>query len=542
MKRIAKTMPVSINKGQPQHTFQTTHIPILTPMNNLNPDKDPLIELDFEMKCDSTKYNTRLHVKNNIIEHTPPLPSPNDISFQNIFDRKIKACLQTCNFGYADAEASVKEKETLLNHFLTFFESSKNAKSLSVQNVTKLLEMIKVNIVRKIDCIERIAFISEDNPNVAVREWPHLQIIYRILQLILKYYYSYIQPEFAVSIVSALNSTDEKERFQVKEFLINYCNKNPESQSFVLIPLLKSLVDYGNNLTPPFGIASTLELIKTLTQNLGGDISFLIFSNYILPLLKTPQLSFFYKEMVTTIQFFMCCEQRNVTLVIDYLLKYFPYTIMIKQVYFLNLLTETIPKLSQRDFSSRINKIFAIYSRCSKSPSSKIADTALNLWQSLEMQAIIKLFAVKIFPIALPPLFYIVQEHWCQSVRQNAQKAIDFANKTDKKIVLDIQSKSRNGSIYSNIESEESKTWAKLAELASARDKSFNAQKIINAFNEMVFPEKSKQKTKSSIFNNVKNGWSISSSLSITKKPKQFEHQLTKNPSAIIIQPKLCYK
>lgn len=538
MKRIAKTMPVSINKGQP-HAFQTTHIPTLAPMNNSNSDKEPLIELEFEMKCDSMKFNNRLHVKNNIIEHTPPLPSPNDISFQNIFDRKIKACLQTCNFGYADAEASVKAKETLLNHFLTFLESSKTSKSLSAQNVSKLLEMIKVNIVRKIDGIERIVFISEDNPNVTVREWPHLQIIYRILQLVLKYYTAYIPPEFAVSIVSALNSTDEKERFQVRDFLNTYCVKNPESQSLILIPLLKSLVDYGNSLSPPFGIASTLELIRNLSRNLGSDISFLIFSNYILPLLKAPHLSFFYKEMQTTIQFFMLCEQRNVTQVIDYLLKYFPYTIMIKQVYFLNLLTETIPKLSQRDFSSRIEKIFAIYTRCSKSPSSKIADTALNLWQSLEMQAIIKLFAPKIFPITLPALFSIVQEHWCQSVRQNAQKAIDFANKTDKRIVCDIQS--RNTSTNSNTETEESKKWAKLAELASKRDKSFSPQKIIIEFNEMEFPEKTKMKSKSSVFHNVKNG-NVSSSLSIPKKIKPFEYPLTKNPSAVIIQPKLFYK
>lgn len=506
-------------------------------MDDLNPKKEPLIELDFEIKCDSTKHNNRLHVKNNIIEHTPPLPSPKDMSFQNIFDRKIKACVQTCNFGYADAEASVKAKEVLLNHFLSFLQSSKTSKSLSPSNVLKLLEMIKVNVVRKIDFIERIVFISEDNPNVSVREWPHLQIIYHILELLLKNYPSDIPPEFVVSIVQVLNSTDEKERIKVKEFINSYCVKNPESQSLILIPLLKSLVDYGNNLTPPFGISSTLEIIKILSHNCGSDISFLIFSNYIIPLLKTPHLSFFYKEMMTTIQFFMGCEQRNVTIVVDFLLKYFPYTIMIKQVYFLNLLTETIPKLSQRDFSNRIDKIFSVYSRCSKSPSSKIADTALNLWQSFEMQAIIKIFASRIFPIALPPLFYIVQEHWCQSVRQNAQKAIDFANKTDKRIVYDLQSQSRN----SIQESEESKNWAKLAELASKRDKTFNVQKVIIAFNEIEFPDKPKLKQKSDIFSSVKNG-SVSSSLSIPKKQKQFDYPLTKNPSAIIIQPKLCYK
>ena len=46
---------------------------------------------------------------------------------------------------------------------------------------------------------------------------------------------------------------------------------------------------------------------------------------------------------------------------------------------------------------------------------------------------------------------------------------------------------------------------------------------------------------KSDIFSSVKNG-SVSSSLSIPKKQKQFDYPLTKNPSAIIIQPKLCYK
>ncbi|OHS99049.1 hypothetical protein TRFO_08609 [Tritrichomonas foetus] len=534
MKRIAKTMPVSVNSKyqQQKNGFKTTRVATLDPINP-DSEEEPLIELDFEFNSGKTKRNVGFRGKNIQIDHTPPLPPPSSPSFQSIFDKKIQSCCQICNFNYSDADISAKAmKETLLEHFLTLLSNEESSSQLSPENVQKLLNMIAVNTLRKFESVEQIAFISEANVNIAAKAWPHLQYIYQILLLLVKQHPDKIPVEFAEKIVPLLNSTDQNERVQVKFFFGGYCLQKPELQNQIIIMLLKTVVDYLNKVVPPYGIASVLEIVRELSKLCSSDISSIIIENYILPLFKTNHLSFFISEMKQTVEYFMEKEQRNVNLVIDYLLRYFPKTKMIKQVYFLNILTESIPKLTQRDFSSRITKIFSIYGWACKSPSSKVSDAAFRLWSSLEVQAIIGIFANKVFPIALPILFSVAQDHWSQGVRQNAVKAIEFANKTDKKIVTEFQ-QSRG---FMNKESEEASKWEKIAELASIRDKNVNVQKIVESFTNRALDNVQHLQPIQHSQTNIDNARPGASGRKLSAL------QAGKNGSAIIVQPKFCYK
>lgn len=537
MKGVAKAAPISYPKSRSQMAFKTTRIPTLNPMTSDISSKEPLIELDSEKNYGLYgNQNRSVHVRNAVIEFSPPLPSTSEHSFQNIFDRKIKACYQTCNFGYSDAESSVKMKETLLGHFLTFFKAKKQ--NLSSDNINKLLNLIQFHILRKIDNFDRIIFISEDNPNIMAKEWPHLQIIYSILHILLKNYVAYIPSDFASSITGGLNSPDEKERVFIKDFVINYCFQNPSSFPHILVGILKILVDYGNQLVPPFAIGSVLEIIKEFTNNRelynsNSQIFSVIFVNYIIPLLKAPHLSFFYRQILQVIQFFMEMEQNHVNQVVDYLLKYFPYTIVIKQVYFLNFLTETIPKLSQRDFFSRIEKIFNVFSRCTQSSSSRIADAALALWSSLEVQAVIKLFEAKIFPLILPAVFNVAKNHWNQNVRQSAQKVIDLAIKTDKKLALDAQQRCV---AIACTDADASRNWAKLAEMASKMDRKFSPQNITDSFNHFV-----RTYTETNLSPLAENENLNQNQNNHSNKKRGFG-SASRNGSFLIVQPKLCSK
>ena len=520
-------LPLSQNvRISQKQAFKTTRVATLDPIDDSKSEIEPLIELEVDFNFPKRK-NAAFHGKNVVIDHTPPLPPPSNSGFQRIFDQKIKSCCTLCNFNFVDADISAKAmKETLLEHFITFLTSEETGKSLSKENVLKILDMVKVNTIRKFDSIELIEFVCEDNPSVPCREWPHLQLIYQILLLVLKNYPAFIPVEFVETMIPLLNSTDQNERVQVKFFCGAYCFQNQQSINQVVITLLKTIVDFLNNVAPPYGVASILEIVREMSGMLNNNIYPIIIENYILPLMKTNQLSFFIGEMNLTLNDFMGKEQRYVNTVVDYLIKFFPKTKMIKQVYFLKLLSEAIPKLTQRDFSNRINKIFAVYCRAFVSPSSKVAEAAFAFWNDLEVQAIIGIFPGRIFPIALPALFTAAQEHWSPTVRQCAIKAIEFANKTDKKLVNDFQ-QVRTLSLKEN---EVSANWSKVAIIAARRDKSINVDEVMERFQY----ENESHESNPIILHSESKPSSCGKKLALANGKS--------NSTVLIVQPKLFYK
>jgi hypothetical protein len=100
-------------------------------------------------------------------------------------------------------------------------------------------------------------------------------------------------------------------------------------------------------------------------------------------------------------------------------------------------MTGTIPHVSQRDFASRIPKLIPLYADATCSPASKLAEAGLHLWDSLETQAIVAIYARQVFPLIVPALIRCSKEHWSLAIRQSASHALAVATKTEPKLITD---------------------------------------------------------------------------------------------------------
>jgi hypothetical protein len=268
----------------------------------------------------------------------------------------------------------------------------------------------------------------------------------------------------------------------MKFFIGAYCFQRPDFQGHIIVRLLKILIDHQHQINPPFGVDSILEILLVLFQSQQHEIAVhtFIFREHLLPLITNQYLPFYVKKLSSVLDYFICADQVNGCAVLDEIVRFWPRTRLTKQVQLLEIMTETIPHLSHREFAKRIPKIVRLYALTCVSPSSKLAEASLALWDSLEVQAILQIFCRQVFPLIYPWLVRASKEHWAANVRQSATRALAFVTKTDAKLTSD-------GMLL--LETEEAAgRWREVVRLAALRDNGIDVRKaqlaVENWFND----------------------------------------------------------
>ena len=472
-------------KSQPKVPYASTRSAVLKPIPGRRGADEPIIDLNFSDEISAKRYHD-FHGANINIEKTPPLPPIEMPTFKAIFDKKVAACKQLCNFVYIDADVKAKAiKQTTLEQLLAFLKNEEQAEKLQQEEANKLLDMIAVNICRSLPTPGDDLLFQESCPNILIPQWQHTSIVYDILLQMLRLYPQYFSLEFVDRILYMLNSSDANERTRMKFFVGGFCMQQPEYREQMTIRMVKMIVDHQNRVIPPFSIGSILEILLEMFnwEGQNKDLNSVVFCRYIAPLVADSYLTFFMKELASACEYFMRAAQKHVNVVVDTIIKYWPRTRLSKQIFLLNVLTSAIPHLSQRDFSQRIPKIFPIYSECLRSPSSKLAEASLAIWDSLEVQAILGIFAKQVFPLVVPAMLKVSKEHWAESVRRIAARGMSFVVKTDSKFNAEAISSLKA------IDKEEQNKWITITKTAAAKDNQLNLEEKIAEI-EVVFSEK----------------------------------------------------
>ena len=102
------------------------------------------------------------------------------------------------------------------------------------------------------------------------------------------------------------------------------------------------------------------------------------------------------------------------------------------------------------------------------SPSSKLSEAALAMWDSMELQAIIGIFAKQVFPLVVPALLKVSKEHWSEAVRRIASKGMSFVMKTDPKFNAEAIASLKA------LDKEEQNKWITIAKAAVASESQFD--------------------------------------------------------------------
>ena len=457
-------------KSQPKIPYASTRSAVLRPITGRRGAEDPISDLNFSDEISAQRFRD-FHGANISIEKTPPLPPIEMPTFKGIFEKKVNACKQICNFVYIDADVKAKAiKQTTLEQLLAFLKLEGQAEKLQKDDADKLLDMVAVNICRSLPMPNSSLLLQESCPNILIPQWQHTAIVYDILLQMLRIYPQYFSLEFVDRILYMLNSSDANERTRMKFFVGGFCMQQPTCREQMTIRMIKMIIDHQNGVIPPFAIGSVLEILLEMFnwEGQNRDLNSVVFCRYIAPLVADTYLTFFMKELASACEYFMRAAQKHVNVVVDAIIKYWPRTKLSKQVFLLNILTSAIPHLSQRDFAQRISKICPIYAECLLSPSSKLSEAALAMWDSMELQAIIGIFAKQVFPLVVPALLKVSKEHWSESVRRTAAKGMSFVMKTDPKFNAEAIASLKA------LDKEEQNKWITIAKAAVASESQFD--------------------------------------------------------------------
>jgi hypothetical protein len=424
----------------PRVPYNTARFPTLTPIEAFSPDvfsprvKEPIIDLNVTATVTVSKPLHAFHGQDITINITPPLPPLDSPQFPASFEQKVTACSTLCRLNFLTADSSAKiAKLSTLDEIANFPSDSPSVSALSSDQIALLLNMIAVNVCRPLGNCNPLLLIGDECPDCPLPQWPHLSVVYVILLKLLEHRPTDFSLDFVDTIIYLLNSESESERMQIKFFLGGFCVQFPDLQDQVMIRLIRMLFNHREHIIPPFGLPSILEILLELFQLRRREtaLSTVIFRDHILPLVSNRYFSFFVAQFTRILTTFHAADPVNGALFIDAVSSRWPRTHISKQIYLLTILTSIIPHLSRRDFSARLAILFRIYSEATASVSSKLAEAALALWDSLEFQALVGIYAQQILPLIVPSLIVAAKDHWCPAVQLAATKALQFVSKTD---------------------------------------------------------------------------------------------------------------
>lgn len=418
-----------------------------------------------------------MNLKQFIIEEIPPIPDFSSSRFHAIFMRKINLCMQICSFNKgAGEEKAIETKTDSLQEFLHLFTRSTNPIDLMEdEDIDALFDMIKKNILRRIPSMHQKDLMLDDLPPLVDPQWPHIGICYQILnRLVLSLSQSpNLNLEFYEQMIQVARSPDQNERSQITQFFLNIINQNSAN----ILPLLKRfaviLNDHSATSEDPFSVATILPVMCHIFFNSSVLPSqfFGLFLESILPLLSDRYLVYFAPSLTKIINFFVEESTGIASKVVNAIIRYWPLTKIAKQIIFINLLINALPRMSSKDIQAKIFRIFSIFAQCSKSQSEKVAIASFSFWTSMEMDRIIADNTKVILPIMIPAVTDVIRSHWCPLVRDNASFALSLMNKYDQRLVAELLQQKRSEAVYDN---PELKKWVSIARTVSHVDRSMN--------------------------------------------------------------------
>lgn len=441
----------------------------------------PVCDEDISVKID---YGKGTHQISNIPE-VPNFPSVESKHFLDIFKKKIASCSIMCSF-YNDVSEniSIDNKTKSLNDFHNLFLGvSPIISSLKDEDLQLLYEMCIKNINRRIVPLNTLALFNHDVAMFSDPSWVHLSLIYQIItRLFIEMPYSKFFNHQTIDIMfSVIGSNDVRERSFVIQFLIRFMEQIPSEINYVISRINKTIFEHSDMNYCPYGVHSVLTLFLEICKNSVGSENLLIasFRHNILPLIGDKYFSYFDNILLAIIEYFIEDDNRYSYIVVNMMLKKWPYTKLSKQVVFFNTMSRYLPKMGAKDLSNIIDRVLFIYANALDSECSRVAEAAFSMWTTHGFEKIIADNMKTILPLFIPHIMNALRFHWCQIVRENASFALSSITKHDSRLAerLTKQCTTHGSDLFA--ENLQMKGWVSIARASSLHYSDINLSSVL---------------------------------------------------------------
>ena len=433
------------------------------------------------------------------------LPNCDKPNFSSILDKKLEICNILCNFQMQeDYQQIINMKKKSLEEILEKISNPSNTNYLDDDSVTKIAMMCKHNICRQITKLQS-GMVSvwgneDDLPPICEPSWPHLFYVYQILRRLINSFKnkSIFSMDFVIDLLPIMHSPDQNERTALKAIIAQFYKVRPKNISNDTVPkLMKLLEEYKSSKQPPFIVVPILELLDNIFQlDIIDTAHIRIYFQCLLSLFSDSQFAYFEKSFLKLVDFFTDENPIFAAMVVRSLISHWPVSCIEKEASFLRVLTDIFPKVGQRDRAALMKRIFSIYAKCTISNASKVAESALNIWTSTQIEHIIQENAKVVIPILIVPVQRVLKEHWNSKVRETASTVYRMISRTFPKLLKSI-STANNTNPNDN---DEMKNWVSIARAAAYTDKNLVLSKKLAEMN-LIFNKKQNPSELSKITN-----------------------------------------
>lgn len=340
------------------------------------------------------------------------------------------------------------ERLSAINELIDMLNDQKLVASLFIPQMDLLMEMITKNIFRPLPCLKRNNInlgMSETGVEADEQEsdptWPHIKGIYEIfLQLIVneacdvKTLKSYITTNFISEFLQLFDSEETEERDFLKNILHKLYAKLVPRRKMIRKAITDCFQVLIHEIHKFNGASELLDILASIISGFAvplRDEHVIFFKNIIIPLHKVQTSNLYFDNLIRCSMLFLTKDSSLAILLLDGILKYWPFANFMKETLFLQELPEVLEFCDVEKIKPLIPRLFKRIVRCISGSHLQVADRAMCLFESESFIQIIKSYKTITFAMLVPVISKLAENHWHKMLQESLTALKEILHKID---------------------------------------------------------------------------------------------------------------
>ena len=431
--------PRRIEYTTPRNTCKNLQLSTVINNSSLSPKFNSGVNISTQKLINLKATPVSLsHSKRNIPLKTDVSQNSN---VNSCFMKYVSICCNFCDFTSKNADLKFKKEKSdaldALINILGNYDDEIKVKKLSQESIFSLFRMISINIFRPIPVIQKIS----KNDIIVDTEWPHLQKVYHILNILLRsseiratLLQSIVNEHLVISLFACLKSPDLREQDEITNILIIIANRFVHIKKVLRFQCRIFLIKSINNDCYRNALDKFFIFYAEFLQISHPHETRKFFYRLIMPLIKFNEFDIFYYSYANVVELFFYLDGTFVDNFINYLLKHWPITNKQKEKIFLELINDIIIRyrkcINQKTAVLMIKKIAKLF----ESESDEISIFSLSILKNEEFIQLIHSNIDENLLILYKSALKVHKTHWFSDTRNYASEILKIIERLNPSI------------------------------------------------------------------------------------------------------------
>jgi serine/threonine-protein phosphatase 2A regulatory subunit B' len=320
--------------------------------------------------------------------------------------------------------------------------------SLFIPQMDLLMETITKNIFRPLPCLKKnnislgMSDTGVDNEEQeSDPSWPHIRGIYEIfLQIIIneacdvKTLKSYISTNFISEFLQLFDSEETEERDFLKNILHKLYAKLVPRRRMIRKAITDCFQVLIHDIHKFNGASELLDILASIISGFAVPLReehVIFFKNIIIPLHKVQTSNLYFDNLIRCSMLFLTKDSSLAILLLEGILKYWPFANFVKETLFLQELPEVLEFCDVEKIKPLIPKLFKRIVKCISGSHLQVADRAMCLFESESFIQIIKTYKQTTFAMLVPVISKLAENHWHKMLQESLTALKEILHKID---------------------------------------------------------------------------------------------------------------